>query len=139
MAEAHSPWTLAHVTNTIDAWINVRFQGRAPHALISQERFRIGGTGLAEDWSVIQHGVAEVREAARAYLLGLDDGAELVIPYEGSILHLKETGLSLRYALIRIATHHYVHMGEIATLRSRLGYHVDLPGPLEECLAGRYR
>ena len=54
-------WTLAHVTNQVDAWINVRFQRQAPHKLIGQERFRFGGTGKAEDWVDIQRGVREVR------------------------------------------------------------------------------
>ncbi len=34
-----------------------------------------------------------------------------------------------------LLTHHYFHIGEIATKRSRLGQQVgDYPGPLEECV-----
>src|SRR3990172_5469069 len=61
-------WTLAHVTNQVDTWINVRFQGQPPHALIGQQRFRIGGTGVAENWPAILEGAAEVRDKARNYL-----------------------------------------------------------------------
>ena len=129
-------WTAAHVANQIDAWINVRFQRRAPHELISQERFRVGGTGSADDWDAIQAAVREVRDAARRYLEGLGEGdLDLVIPYDGSFSHLRETGLGLRYALLRTCTHHYFHIGEVATKRTALGQPVgDYPGPLEECV-----
>jgi riboflavin biosynthesis pyrimidine reductase len=43
-------WTAAHVANQVDAWINVRFQRRAPQALIGESRFRAGGTGAPGDW-----------------------------------------------------------------------------------------
>jgi hypothetical protein len=110
-------WIAAHVGNQVDAWINVRFQRRAPHELIGQTRFRAGGTGAADDWQAIQAGVQEVRDAARRYLEGLNEGdLELVIPYDGSFSHLRVTGLRLRYALLRTCAHHYLHIGEIATL-----------------------
>ena len=129
-------WTVAHVANQVDAWINVRFQRRAPHELIGQGRFRAGGTGVADDWEAIQTGVQEVRRAAGAYLASLNESdLDLVIPYDGSFAHLRETGLGLRYALLRTCAHHYYHIGEIATVRSRLGQRVgDYPGLLEECV-----
>jgi hypothetical protein len=129
-------WTAAHVANQVDAWINVRFQRRPPHELIGQARFRAGGTGTADDWQAIQAGVREVRDAAHRYLEGLSESElDLVIPYDGSLPYLHESGLSLRYALLRICAHHYFHIGEIATKRSALGQRVgDYPGPLEECI-----
>ncbi len=46
-----------------------------------------------------------------------------------------EAVLGLRHALLRICAHHYFHIGEIATKRSRLGQQVgDYPGPLEDCV-----
>src|SRR4030042_5753211 len=57
-------WTVAHVANQVDAWINVRFQQRAPHRLIGQRRFRAGGSGAADDWQEIQGGVPGVKRAA---------------------------------------------------------------------------
>ena len=34
-----------------------------------------------------------------------------------------------------LCAHHYFHIGEIATKRSRLGQRVgDYPGPLEDCV-----
>ena len=48
-----------------------------------------------------------------------------VIPYDGSIQFLRETGLRLSYALMRIAAHHFIHAGEIVTIRSRLGHDTD--------------
>ncbi len=129
-------WTAAHVANQVDAWINVRFQGRDPHPLISMERFRIGGTGEADDWVAVLQGISEVQEAARGYLSGLSDGdLDLVIPYDGSFARLRETGLSLRHALLRICAHHYFHIGEIASKRSAMGHEVgDYPGLLEETI-----
>jgi hypothetical protein len=51
-----------------------------------------------------------------------------MIVYDGSIEYLRPIGLSLRYALMRIAAHHFVHVGEIVTIRSRLGHTVgDFP------------
>ncbi len=129
-------WTAAHVANQVDAWINVRFQRRPPHQLIGQARFRVGGTGAADDWQAIEAGVQEVRDAARTYLEGLSESdLELVIPYDGSLSRLRETGLPLRYALLRICAHHYFHIGEIATKRSALGQRAgEYPGLLEDCI-----
>lgn len=129
-------WTAAHVANQLDAWTNVRFQKRAPHPLIGQERFRVGGTGVAEDWEAVQAAVSEVREAARRYLEPLaESDLDLVIPYDGSFAHLRETGLPLRYALLRTCAHHYFHIGEVASKRVALGHQVgDYPGLLEQAL-----
>jgi hypothetical protein len=129
-------WTAAHVANQVDAWINVRFAGRRPHPLIGETRFRIGGTGAAGDWPSIRAGIAEVREAARAYLEPLAEGdLDLVVPYDGSFRNLRETGLPLRFAVLRACVHHYFHTGEIASKRVALGHDVgDYPGALDECL-----
>ena len=128
-------WTLAHATNQVDAWINVRFQQRAPHEYIGLERFRIGGPGVTDDWDAVRDGVNEVRLVARSYLTGLgDDDLGVTIAYDGSFRHLRETGLNLRYALFRSITHHYFHIGEIASKRDRLGHEAgDYPGLLEAC------
>ena len=45
-----------------------------------------------------------------------------VIAYDGAINYLHSTGLSLRFALMSIAAHHFQHVGEIVTIRSRLGH-----------------
>jgi hypothetical protein len=129
-------WTVAHVANQVDAFINVRFQRRAPHEFVGQARFRVGGTGAADDWRAIQAGVQEVRDAARRYLEGLNEGdLDLAVPYDGSLSPLRESGLSLRYALLRICAHHYFHIGEIATKRGALGQRVgEYPGLLEDCI-----
>jgi hypothetical protein len=129
-------WTAGHVANQVDAWINVRFQRREAHELIGRDRFRAGGPGEADDWEAIQAAVREVRDAARDYLVGLTESdLDLVIPYDGSFSRLRETGLSLRHALLRICAHHYFHIGEIATKRSTLGQRVgDYPGLLEGCI-----
>jgi uncharacterized damage-inducible protein DinB len=119
-------WTLGHVTNMLDSWINMRFQSLPPHPVISDLRFRTGGSGQAKDWPTILTAVKEVREAARRFLDSAQEpDLHRVIPYDGSIDFLRTTGLSLEYALMRIAAHHYIHMGEIVTIRSRLGHEIE--------------
>jgi DinB superfamily len=123
-------WTAGHAAYMVDRWINVRFQGYDPHPLVGEDRFRIGGDGSAKDWSEVQAGVEEVRARARKYLETLEDSdLALVVPYEGTFLGLWETGLELRFAVLRASVHHYFHIGEIASKRVTLGQDVgDYPG-----------
>lgn len=126
-------WTYAHVAQQVDVWINVRFQAKTPHPYLDTPIFRIGGSGEAEDWKAAQNAVAEVRDEARLFLerASADDFAR-TIPYDGSFVFLRETGLRLDYALTRSITHHFFHIGEIATKRVALGHSVgDYPGRLE--------
>jgi uncharacterized damage-inducible protein DinB len=122
-------WTAGHVSTMVDSWINVRFQGMPPHPTISQADFRVGGSGEAKDWPLISEAVSDVREAARRFLDSKQDAdLESVIPYDGSIAFLRPIGLSLGYAVMRIAAHHFQHAGEIVTISSRLGHVVDESG-----------
>lgn len=123
-------WTYGHVANSFDAWLNVRFQGLAPHPVIGDPDLGFGGSGRADDWPAIRRGVAEVREATRRYLQGLTEpDLDLVIPYDGSYAPARQHGLSLRFAVLLHVTHHHYHIGEIATKRERLGRRVgDFPG-----------
>jgi hypothetical protein len=115
-------WTVGHVTQQVDSWLNGRFQGLPPHPLMCQDRFRTGGDGTFEEWPAMKAGVDEVRASARAYLDKLNaSDLDRVVPYTGSIEYLHAFGLPLRYAILRIAAHHFIHVGEIVTLRSRMG------------------
>ena len=118
-------WTVGHVTHMLDSWIVVRFQGLPPHPVISHPMFRAGGSGEAKDWPMILAGVKEVREAARRFLDRQEPDLDRMIPYDGSIKFLRPVGLSLRYAVMRIAAHHFVHVGEVVTIRSRLGHAIE--------------
>ena len=113
-------WSVGHVTNMTDSWLNVRFQGLAPNPVVSHPNFRTGGTGRCGDWPELRDAVAEVRPSGRRFL---DGGPDLgfTIPYDGSIAFLRSTGLTLWYAVARIAAHHLMHMGEIEALRTRMG------------------
>ena len=116
-------WTLGHVTHMVDSWINVRFQGLPPHPVIDDPAFRAGGGGEALDWRTVLAAAGEVRDTARVFLNTVDEAdLDRVIPYDGSIGLLRDTGLRLGYALMRITAHHYIHVGEIVTVRSRLGH-----------------
>ena len=122
-------WTIGHVTTMVDSWINANFQGLPPHPFISGNRFHNGGTGECDEWEEVLSAAHEVRRKARTYLDSVPP-IDNVIPYAGSIELLRETGLRLSYALMRIAAHHFIHGGEIVTIRSRLGHDTDsLSGP----------
>ncbi len=119
-------WTVGHVTHMLDKWVVVRFQGLPSHPVIGDPMFRVGGSGEAKDWPMILAGVKEVREAVRRFLdSSQEPDLDRVIPYDGSIEFLRPAGLSLRYAVMRIAAHHFVHVGEVVTIRSRLGHAMD--------------
>ena len=124
-------WTHGHVANSIDAWLNVRFQGLAPHPVIGDHNLRFGGSGRAEDWPAIARGVAEVRAATRRHLEEVAEAdLDRVIPYDGSLVALRSTGLALRHAITINLVHHHYHIGEIATKRAQLGHAVPhLAGP----------
>ena len=122
-------WTIGHVTTMVDSWINTNFQGLPPHPFISDPRFGIGGTGECQEWEEMLAATNEVRTRARSFL---DSGppVDSIVPYSGSIQFLRATGLRLSYALLRIASHHFIHGGEIVAVRSRLGHDTDsLFGP----------
>jgi hypothetical protein len=122
-------WTIGHVTTMVDSWLNTNFQGLPPHPFIRGGRFGIGGSGKCDEWDEVLAATKEVREKARAFL---DSGPPIdrVVPYPGSIEFLRETGLRLSYALLRISSHHFIHGGEIVATRSRLGHDTDsLFGP----------
>ena len=120
-------WTIGHVTTMVDSWINVNFQSLPPHPIISGRQFQVGGTGEWGDWTDILAATEEVRHKARLYL-DSEPPINRVISYRGSIQFLRETGLRLSYALMRIAAHHFIHAGEIVTIRSRLGHDTDRLG-----------
>ena len=129
-------WTYGHVANSIDAWLNVRFQGLAPHPVIGDLDLRFGGSGRAKDWQAILQGAAEVREAARSLLIDKTEAdLSLVIPYDGSIVALRSHGLSLHHAVVVNLIHHHYHIGEIATKRAQLGHTVPhLTGPRQRLI-----
>jgi len=119
-------WTVGHVTNMVDSWLNARFQSLPLHPVISDTMFRTGGSGKANEWPLILAGVREVRATSRRFLDSKPEpDLDHLIPYDGSIPYLRPIGLSLRYALMRIAAHHFVHVGEILTVRSRMGHTID--------------
>lgn len=129
-------WTLAHSTHMVDRWLNQLFQQRAAHALIDQDAYRIGALGQGPAWDAVRTAVGEVRGAARPYVEGLtEQDLDQRCDYHGSLDALRATGITPRYALLRIAAHHYLHLGEIVALRHQMGHHVgDYPGVLEACL-----
>ena len=122
-------WTLGHVNQMVDSWLNVNFQGLPPHPFVSGGQFGVGGTGECGDWEGVLSATLDVRTRARKYL-DADPPLDHFIPYSGSVALLRATGLRLSYALLRIAAHHFIHTGEIVTIRSSLGHNTDsLSGP----------
>lgn len=128
-------WTIAHVTAHLDNWINVRFAGISPNPMIGEARFRLNGSGIdQEEWPLIQQSVSKVRASARQYL-DTAPSLDTAVPYIGSIEHLRESEITLLYAILRMSAHHYFHIGEISTKRDRLGHSVgDYPGTLHQLI-----
>ena len=121
-------WSVGHVTQQIESWINRRFLGLPPHPLISQPIFHTGASGEAPNFFYIQTAVAEIREPARRFLDSVgEDDLDQTVPYDGSLADLRATGLSLSYALLRISSHHFLHVGEIHTIRSLLNNPAEEP------------
>lgn len=129
-------WTCGHVANSVDAWLNARFQRLPPHPIIGEQRFRFGGDGRIDEWPMVAAGIAMVYGQACRYLTPLADAElDLVIPYDGSIADLRPAGLSLRHAVTVNLIHYHYHIGEIMTKRAQLGHAVPhLSGPRQRLL-----
>jgi hypothetical protein len=130
-------WTLAHLSNQLDTWVNVRLQHLPQNPVFDVPGWGFGGTGAADNWDEIRQAAIDVRNTARPYLESLDE-ADLAVamPYAGSLPELVGKQVTVRYTLLRIAAHTFFHIGDIASVRSRrLGHSVgDYPGPLLACL-----
>ena len=114
-------WTVGHVTQQVDSWFNVRFQGIERHPVIGSETFHTGASGDSPPWSEVSQAIDEVRQRARVFLEQVSDAdMTRIVPYDGGIDYLRETGLRLDYALMRTSAHHFLHTGEILTIRSLL-------------------
>ena len=119
-------WTVGHVTQQVDSWFNVRFQGESPHPVLSDPMFHTGASGESAPWPEVLAGVEEVRRRARAFLDGLAPAdLDRTVAYDGGIEYLRPGGLRLGYALVRTAAHHFLHAGEILTIRSLLGHELE--------------
>lgn len=118
-------WSVAHITNQVDSWLNVRFAGHIPNPILATLALGTGAAGRAGDWDGVLRAMNDAHGAAQAYLQSLPDGAlDRRVPYDGGYQLLRQTGLNLRYALASIVTHHYFHIGEIATKRNQMGHRV---------------
>jgi DinB superfamily len=130
-------WTLGHMTNQLDTWVNVRLQYLPPHPVFTAPGWRMGGTGAADNWDEVRQAAIDVRTSARPYLEALTD-TDLAVEmlYAGTLPGLVGKNVSVRYTLLRIAAHTFFHIGDIASVRSRrLGQSVgDYPGPLLACM-----
>lgn len=114
-------WTVGHLAFDIDVLINRRLRGLPAHKLI-RRRFATGGSGEAVDWAEILVATSEVRAAARELIDAVPaPDLDRAVPYDGPVEYLREPGLTLGYALMAVAAHHFQHAGEILTLRSRMG------------------
>ena len=125
-------WTVAHLANQVDGWVNVRFAGADPDPVVGLERYRFGGDGRAETWAELQEAAGRVHRVAATFLetLAAPD-LERSILYPGSLPELAGRRVSLRYTLLRVLVHHYFHIGEIASKRSAAGTAVgDYPGAM---------
>ena len=119
-------WTVGHLGQQIDSWINVRFAGHAKHPVLSDPMFHTGASGETLAWQVVRQATLEVRATASVFLDGIDDSTlEHVVPYDGGIEYLRTSGLRLSYAITRCTAHHLEHTGEILTIWSLLGHSIE--------------
>ncbi len=127
-------WTLAHVTNGIDSWINVRFLEQEPDPLLSSRRFALGSDGSADDWLAIQLAVDNARASAKPFLLACTaEDLDRTVSYDGGHPAFQKYGLNLRMAILQNAIHHNYHLGEIATKQELVGLHPGVfPGAIAE-------
>jgi hypothetical protein len=124
-------WTVGHLANQADTWINVRFAGQDPHPIAGRPGYRSGQiVGPADSWSEVVEASRAVRSAATAFLDGLSESdLDRTITYPGPVTELRGRQIELRYGLLRVLAHHYFHIGEIASKRSAAGKSVgDYPG-----------
>lgn len=128
-------WTVGHVSEHVDRMINHVLLGRDRHPLLGDDRFRMGSVGVAEDWDAIRQAVGNVRATANTLLARVDDD-ELDRRFESPGSITKQLGMvTVRYILLRIAAHHYFHVGVIACQRDLRGEKAgDYPGLLRGAL-----
>jgi hypothetical protein len=125
-------WTLFHVTVGMDFFINAVLRGRRVHPTLASAYERFGSSGDADDWPGIQAAVKDVREETRSYLDGLTD-EELQQTKVPAVRQWPES--ALQYIVFRQIAHHYFHIGEVATKRTRLGHDMgDYPGTLADAM-----
>ncbi|TAK24075.1 MAG: DinB family protein [Chloroflexota bacterium] len=120
-------WTVAHVSQQVDSWLNARFQHMAPGPILSHRAYYSGGIGdAAHHWPAIRRAVDDVRSRATHFLESpISPDLDARVAYTGGIAYLRMTGLSLCHALMHIAAHHFLHVGEIITLRTMRGLPVE--------------
>src|SRR4030095_5520260 len=108
----------------------------ARHPVLGNDRFRMGSEGAADDWEAIVAATKEVRERARPFIEQITaDRLDERHEFQGAISQ-ELGGLTLRYAMIRIGAHHYLHIGVSACQRDLTADHVgDYPGLLRSANA----
>ncbi|MGH2609207.1 MAG: DinB family protein [Tepidiformaceae bacterium] len=115
-------WLASHVTQGLDSLVLYRFTRRLRDPLLSDPNLGNGGDGLVIDWPALRARIRVTHELAGQYLAALTEEDLLRnVPYDGSIAVLRPVGLTLEYALLRVAAHHFAHAGEIAAIRSAIG------------------
>ncbi|MBI2851355.1 MAG: DinB family protein [Chloroflexi bacterium] len=137
-ADEHLPgfspvsWTVAHVAQHIDSWVNNILAGHPRNGYFAGDPFAKGATGEGAEWKTVSPVLQEVLGKARAFLEKVT-GAELARAeiYQGSMQPIRGKLVTGNYRLARLTAHIYYHIGEIVTIRSAKGHKVgDFPGLL---------
>lgn len=125
-------WIVAHVAQTLDAWIAGSMAGQPRHSYLASREFGFGGSGEKADWDTVCQALAEVMDKTRSFLETVSE-AELtkMSPYQGGMTFLKGKNISGNYWLARPIAHVYYHIGEITAIRAAMGHKVaGFPGSL---------
>src|SRR3990170_1774590 len=121
-------WTVAHLAENVDRLINDLFLGKERNPFVMDGSFRFGATGEPADWLAAMREARKGRGACHSHLMGLSEGGlDRRVPYSGSNVGMRVAaerhgGVSLRYVLVRVALHHYYHIGEIVSARKAAGH-----------------
>ena len=125
-------WTVAHLAQHIDSWVNGIMAGEPAEPFLSTDRFRRGSGGEPAEWGAAQAACTRVLHKARGYLAraaGTD--LEQTSPYTGNVEWLKGKPIPGKYRLARLVAHVYYHVGDITAVRATMGHSAsDFPSLL---------
>ncbi len=125
-------WTVAHVAQHTDSWINHILAGHPQNTYFGGDQFAKGATGAPVEWMRVSVVLADVLGKARAFLENVTEAqlakAEV---YQGSMQPIRGKLVTGNYRLARLTAHVYYHIGEIVTIRTSQGHKVgDFPSIL---------
>ena len=126
---------VAHIAHWVDSWVNASMGSLDRNHYLACV-WHPNWQKMAPRWQVVRAASSEVFDRARGVLsnMGEQELAQASL-YEGSQAGIRGKHITGNYRLGRIVAHTYYHIGDITTIRARLGHKVeDFPGQLSALL-----